>query len=330
MQSQLFSKILKLSAICIIFSALQAHAAETAVRPKVIVRPHTTVSTTPVKLGNIAHISSHKKGAEKMVEALSGIIIGDAPEPKTSKTLLGTDVLEKITNAGFSVEAIGYSIPRTVVLERHGRLLTQGEVLSILKNSLSKNKQDRNLRVRGIRFPHDHIIPVGETKIRVDRLGKPTSGKLPLRISVTVNTEESARFLAHAIVDYWHDIPVISRTLERGMLISPEDVQMIRLNMTKQPVDVVSNLDLVVGKRAKTRLVAGNTVRTSQIDIPPTVERGALVTIIHKSRGIQATASGKTLSAGLTGELIMVQNTSSKRLVRARIINDQEVEVSAK
>ena len=174
------------------------------------------------------------------------------------------------------------------------------------------------------RFPN----PAGAARYSIERLGEPSAGKLPLRVTVFVDDLPASRFVATAVVDDWREVPVLNRTLERGMLISPEDVEVVRLNLFKQPADVSSDIDEVVGKRVKTRINAGETVRRSVVDIPPLIPQGKKILMLFRGAGVTASATGMALDAGLKGNMIRVRNESSKRVVRAKVLTEEEVEVA--
>lgn len=312
----------------VLLSAVPAAAenSEQSRRPAVYVQPDVSVSGARVKLGDISIIKQTDDSQQALVDQLKQVVLSESPAPKASLTLLGTQILRSIENAGFSKDDIGYSIPRAVTVTRQGRVVTKAEVLSRLKQQLRERKQDE-IRVEDLRWPHDYIVPTGDLTINIDQLGKPSAGRLPIRVALTVGSDVAARFLTHAMVDHWGDLPVVGRDLDRGMLIAPEDIQIVRVNLNKQPLGVVSEYEELIGRRVTSRIQAGEPVRANQVDIPPTIERGALVTMIYRGSGIEATATGRALADGLKGETILVQNDKSKRVIRARIISPQEVEV---
>ncbi|MCB0358670.1 MAG: flagellar basal body P-ring formation protein FlgA [Bdellovibrionales bacterium] len=303
-----------------------SHAASPAHRPRLTVFSKGTVEGSEIRLGDIATIAIHDETQRDLATALAAVSLGDAPAPKGSTTLLGTVILQRIEGAGFDVGGIGYSIPRTVIVERSGRLLQREEVIEALKSKLN-GKEAEAVKIRDVHWTQDYILPTGQTELIVQPLGKPSGGKLPLRVSVRVDGHSAARFLAHAMVDYWKEVPVLSRTVDRGMLISPDDIQLVRVNLNNQPSDIVNAVEDAVGKQTKTRIAAGETIRRSHIDIPPTVERGAHVTIRFVRRGLHATASGVAVEDGQADQIISVQNAQSKRIVQARVISPELVEV---
>ena len=314
-----------LLALCATASVCVAES--TDVRPRLIVAPFATVKGGEIHVGDIAKIVSPSPAFEKLVSDLKAVSLGDSPPPRGKRGIPGAKVLSTIEAAGIPSDALGYSIPQMVTVEREGRVLATDEVLDEVRGLLSK-EANFDLQVREISWEHAQILPSGAARFAVERLGEPSAGKLPIRVTVFVDDVPASRFVATAVVDDWREVPVLNRTLERGMLIAPEDVEVVRLNLFKQPADVSSDVEEVVGKRVKSRINAGETVRKSGVDIPPLIPQGKRVTMLYRGGGISATASGVAVDAGLKGGTIRVRNESSKRVVRAKILTEEEVEVA--
>lgn len=296
-------------------------------RPTVIVRPQAVVRGPVITLGEIAEVSAESPEHSDLVAALKGARLADAPAPMTTTTLLAANILQSIEGLGVSPDTIGYSVPNTVTVERAGRIVSQEEVLNAVRKEVTSDLT-LDLQVREVVWPNSQVIPEGPSLVRVERLGQPQGGKIPLRVEVLVGQLPAARFLATAMVDDWREIPVLRRSLERGMLISPGDVQLVRLNLHKQPEDVAENLDLVLGRRVLHRLQAGESIRKRQIEIPPMIKKGKRVSMAISRGPLQASATGVAINDGAAGDLITVKNDASGKLVRGKVVSPETVEVT--
>jgi len=297
-------------------------------RPTVVVFSKATVSGETITLGDIARINAKSEAGEKIVTSLEAIELGTAPEPSEEKQLMGVEILSGIEASGVSLESIGYFIPQAVVIERKGRTLTEEEVIAVLKNTLlTKDDINTRMQVKGVHWTGTKIIPTGSNNVSIESLGIPQNGKLPIRISVFNGDDIAARFLATAQVERWRQVPVLTRNIERGMLIEPQDVKLLEVNLSRESNDIVEAAQELIGRRARSRLRAGSYVRKSSVDIPPLVSRGSEVTIKISIPGLQATATGKAMEDGLKGDEIQVQNASARKVLRARIIGARLVEV---
>lgn len=308
---------------------LDAAAAEsiTDSRPRIVVSPIAKVRGEEIRLGDLAAISIQHKEFERLLADLKALKIADAPPPKTKTSIPGASILSAIESLGITRDAIGYSIPVVVEVEREGRLVTNGEVLNEVRAQLSRDA-NLNVQVREVNWDSAQIVPVGLTSYQIERIGMPSAGKVPLRIMTSVDSIPAARFLATAIVDDWREVPVLNRTLDRGMLISPSDIEVVRLNLFSQPGDVADNVKDVLGRAVKSRINAGETIRRSLIDIPPLIPQGKKIIMLYQQGPLKATATGTAMDDGLRGETIRVKNDASHRIVKAKVISAEEVEIS--
>lgn len=317
---------LLLAASITLVAFAQAHAQDMASKLSVVVSPVSQIKDAEITLGVISRISNSYSEYEKLAEHLSAISLGEAPAPRTKKTIPGVKILEAIEKAGIPLDSIGYSIPQVVLIERLGHVIEADEVLNSVRESLVKDNT-LDVQVREVSWNTDQVIPEGERRFEVEKIGGPQAGKIPLRLTAFVNEIPAARFLATAVVDDWREVPVMNKTLERGMLISPEDVEMVRLNLFKQPPDVADSLGGVIGRRTKQSLQAGETIKKSSIDIPPVIPKGKKIKMVFNNGALKATAVGVAVEDGFERSSIAVRNESSKKVVRARVVNANEVEV---
>ena len=321
--------ILFFCAACFALGAfVEVHADSTTSRPTIMVLPEASIVDTKITLGQISRINNPYPEFEQLVNLLRSISLGEAPPPTMKTSISGQKILQAIRDAGVAEDSFGYSIPKMVTIERKGHLVSTDEILPLVRSTMAGDPT-LDLQVREVSWANAQVLPVGETEFKIERLGQPEGGKLPLRINAFVNNIPAARFLATALVDDWREVPVLNKSVDRGMLISPEDVEVVRLNLFKQPADVVDHVESVIGRRAKQRLGAGEAIRKSVIDIPPTIPKGKTLTIVYRSGGISATATGTALEDGFDEGLMKVRNDNSRRILKAKVIDSERVEVSA-
>lgn len=295
-------------------------------RPRVIVKPFATVKGEEIRLGDIAVITAKDEAYKKLVKDLSELRIDEAPPPRTKIGIPGAKVLSAIESLGVQLDTIGYSVPQIVQVERAGRVLGNDEIMVEARSFLSRDPK-LDVQVRELTTESAQILPDGRATFEFERLGEPSGGKIPLRVLVRVDERPAARFMATAVVDDWREVPVLNKPLERGMLIGPTDIELVRLNMFKQPSDVADSLDDVIGRAVKNRIAAGETLRKSLIDIPPLVTQGKRISLLYRAGALSATATGIALEDGLRGDTIRVRNESSKKIVKAKIQTADQVEV---
>ena len=296
-------------------------------RPRLAIAPIVTVKGERITVGEISRIESRDPAFGELVRQLTSIDLGESPAPQIRITLPGIKILEAIEKAGIPRDALAYSIPQSVTVERTGRQLTNEEVINAVKSSLVRD-DELDLQVREVTWNNAYLVPIGATEIQIERLGGPSTGRLPIRVSVDVDGVLATRFLATAKVDDWRAVPVLNRTVERGETIESDDVSYVRMNMSDQPADLADDNETVVGKRTKQKINAGTAVRRSYVDLPPAVVKGEKVTMIFENGGLRVTAVGLALEDGANGSDLNIRNETSGKTVRARVIGQSTVKVN--
>ncbi|MBP9838679.1 MAG: flagellar basal body P-ring formation protein FlgA [Proteobacteria bacterium] len=318
------TKLVQLTFLILAFS-VAAYAED--MRPSVIVNPQNRVLRRDVRLADIATIKAKKPDYDKLIADLGNIKITELTRPLAKAVVFGEDIVAAIKNIGVPLESIGYSVPQTIEIERAGRKLSFDEVATRARQALSSNNSQQDIQIREINWEGEQIIPEGSLKIDFEKLGEVNSGKLPLRVNVSVNNIDEAKFLATALVDSWKEVPVLNKTLERGMLISKQDVELVKVNLGSSSGRIAESVEDVVGRSVKSRINPGEVLNKNMIDIPPLVSSGKKVIISYRSGPLRATASGISLEAGIKDEIIKIKNDNSKKVIKARIISESEVEV---
>ncbi|HMO19208.1 MAG TPA: flagellar basal body P-ring formation chaperone FlgA [Oligoflexia bacterium] len=296
------------------------------VRPGLRIPEKVQIESDEILLGSLGKIYGEEEEFGELIEKLKNISLGQAPRPLSSKIISGESILDAIQGQGLPLDAFGYSIPREVEIFREGRVLTREEVLAAAKLQLHTDP-DLNIQVKGIEWDTDLVLPVGVPSIKVESLGASDKGKMPLRVEVVQADQVMGRFLATALVDDWRTIPVVRGRLDKGSIIRSDDIRLLRSNLANLPDDVALNIDEISGRRVTRAISPGSTVRLSDVDIPPVIERGKIVKMIYTSGGLTAVATGVAAEPGFTNSVIQLRNERSNKIVRGKVVNSEEVQV---
>ncbi len=123
-------------------------------------------------------------------------------------------------------------------------------------------------------------------------------------------------------------VVVLTRPLPRHAIITLEDVALERRPLTRLPKDVILHQKEIIGLRTRTSLRAGSVLRSSVLEIPPVIHRGALVRIVAQGKNFLVTAVGEARQDGRPGQIIRVRNLASKREVFAQVVDKKTVKVT--
>jgi flagella basal body P-ring formation protein FlgA len=119
-------------------------------------------------------------------------------------------------------------------------------------------------------------------------------------------------------------VPV--RNIARHEVISLEDLKIEERTGRTVPSNLAAIEDLV-GKRATRLLAAGTALTTSAAEPVPLVEVGDLVTMVVTSGPVTVTATGKVLQKGALGDIVAVENVSTRAKVYGVVLNSDLVKI---
>ena len=176
-------------------------------------------------------------------------------------------------------------------------------------------------------------LPLGNqearpTRIVIDGLRHdPASGHFSAVMIGTVGSEPRFELPLEGRVQPLISVPVLTRTLQRGDLISVADLDW----QTVRP-DVLSKVSLtdeqqLIGAEARRRLSPGRILTSRDVGAPLLVLRGKPVRVIYADRGLKLTALGTARDDGALGESIRVINPDSRLEIQGVATGHQEVTV---
>jgi len=119
----------------------------------------------------------------------------------------------------------------------------------------------------------------------------------------------------------------VRRPLSRGSVLRAEDLKLAEMDSKLLQQGYFEDPAQLVGQTLKNSLIPGSVVSQSDILVTNLINRGESVAINVIVDGIQVSTKGIALSDGHLGENIPVKNTSSNKVLDAKVTNKQQVEV---
>ncbi len=123
---------------------------------------------------------------------------------------------------------------------------------------------------------------------------------------------------------------VAARSLSRGVVLRPADLELRHADSTQEPSDALYNLEQAVGKETRRAIPAGKVLAADSIQAPVYVRRGEIVTVHAYAGGIRIRTQARARDAGSDGELVGVESLDTRELFFARVCGIREVEVFAR
>ncbi len=124
-----------------------------------------------------------------------------------------------------------------------------------------------------------------------------------------------------------HDVVVAARDLRRGDIITAEDLKIAKVELRNAKPDG-RGIEELIGLRAKRTILQDTAFTSLNVEPIPVIERGDNVTIVVYTGSLVVTAPGVAKGTGGIGETVSVENSLSKQIVQAEIIDKETVQVN--
>jgi flagella basal body P-ring formation protein FlgA len=178
-------------------------------------------------------------------------------------------------------------------------------------------------------------IPFSAREITVEEASGKIPGRASLRLSVRETPDSRPSLVTlSAEADISALALVAARPLAKGEILSSRDVKVGRVKMASGNSYLPPRPAAADGLELSRHLVAGEAVLAGDVSQPPAVRRGDLVQSVTKSssrNGVwTVSASGKALGGGMPGDVITVEDPSTKAKYQARITGRGTVSVLPK
>ena len=291
------------------------------------VRPLSVVESRNVRLADIATITGDKPD---VVKALQSIVLTPAPVNDRS-LLIGNSLIKKrLLRNGFDLKKIKFIFPEKIAVEKKLTRISEDQVKEAIREYIYKKMPwgKDQAKVTEINHKGDIVLPGGEIKQEIIvKENNRLIGRGPVYVEFKVNGKVLKHKKINAVVEVLTPVVLATVFLKRGRIISRDDVYSEKMWTTKASADIYNSQDDVIGKKVRRNIKAGQTFKTTALEIPEDVLRGDRVTIVAETRTLRIAAPGIAGENGKKGETIRVKNINSKKIIYARVIDNTTVKV---
>lgn len=197
---------------------------------------------------------------------------------------------------------------------------------------LSKQYQRPDVEVEAKLFSVTDAVAYSAHEIEVvEALEGRVPGRASLRLRVRDDvTSEDREVTAVVDASVFGLAPVAKRQLFPGEILDPADVAVRRVKMEAGKSYLPPSPKSVDGLEIKSGLTAGAPILASQTVPTEAVKRGDTVATEVSGTGWKIQGSAKALAGGRLGEVITVQDSSTKKKYPGRIVGRGKVSLSTK
>ena len=214
------------------------------------------------------------------------------------------------------IAVIALSLPQAALAGQSVSSIAAAAALFSEERAVQRGYEDITVNVR----PLDSRINLAAC---ASPLTTSSSGERVLgAVSVAVRCKAPAPWTVHvrATVTTTVELPVLAYAVNRGDVISHNDIEWRTQEVSRDLVGYVIDEKKIVGKEARKHLRAGNPLRSSDLISPQIVDRGQAVDLVARSSGLVVNMQGKALSNGAEGDRLLVQNLSSGKKVEGLVM----------
>lgn len=148
---------------------------------------------------------------------------------------------------------------------------------------------------------------------------------LPKRVSLIAEQghgKKLRRFYVPVLVKWMANVVTLKQDISARTMLDTSMLSQTQTNVAGLRGRTWSNVADVVGLKSLRNLPKGSVVLSTQMQRPPLIQRGDLVTILVKVAGIQVRAAGIALRSGSRGDRMLVKNVRSKQTLQS-IVQDK-------
>ncbi|VBB08916.1 flga cterm: flagella basal body p-ring formation protein flga [Lucifera butyrica] len=293
----------------------------------IVVHEQAVVTGSVITLGDIADVSGSDSAR---VEALREISLGNAPAPGSDVVLTPELLGARLAASGADFSGVSWQTPQTVYVSAASQTISGQDVLNralaTVRGQLGAAKNSKTFDINPAEEVADTVVPAGAALLKANipygiRFNTPTTVNVAILIDGVPYTTISVR----VNVKQFQNVVVAAAPIASRDALTTGSVRYERMDVGRLAAGYITDINKVVGLMARRSITDGMIITESMLDEPVVIKRGSMVNIVARIGGIEVTAVGQAMQDGRQGEVIRVQNMTSRKMIAARVINDSSV-----
>lgn len=323
----MLKKFLSLLLFIAVFSSINLSYASGI---KIVIPEKVFVNSAQLTLGDIADISGDD---DEKISVLKKINLGSAPLPGNSMILTNELLGMRMSGVSLNYSDITWYVPDNITITANSQTITGQELLvtaqKYIKNNIAGDITDYTIDCNSL--PQDIIIRPGDISLKAVlpygvRYNVPTNVVINVMSDDLLVKKVELRFN----VKRYEQVVALAKPLLPNQIINNDDLNIIRMDISKIPQGYIKDRDKIVGKVVLRILPADTVINTGMLYNPIIITKSSTVNIIYQNGSIEVTASGTAIQDGREGETIRVQNEVSKKIVSAVVVDKNTVVIKGR
>ena len=293
----------------------------------ITVASETQVQGAQITLGDVAELQGEPADT---LARMRQVLLGQAPAVGVERQLSQSSIITRLKHQGFAIQSVQLQGASQVRVIRAAQRLDPQPMEAIVRQALSQRlpRTPQRASIGDIRGLSPVFVTPGPVQydVTVPRRNA-LLGPTPFTLTIQVAGKIEKQLHGTAYITMAQEVVSLVRPIGQDEIITADAVSRTQVPVMQPMRQAVTQVEDVIGKRAR-RSLAGNTpLSTQDVAASPAVHKGDLVRIVLESSLIKVSTAGEVLEAGKVGDTIRVKNTSSNREVRAQVIDKQTVRI---
>lgn len=283
----------------------------TALGLEITVKQNSSVKGDTIRLGDVAQFSP---SSDSRVAQLSLVEISASPLPGMDFNISKDLLIYKINPFISGNKDILIKLPENLSVHRDAQIVTSESLREIFMDYVRNNTEwpEDQVRFEDITAPGSVPLPQGDLQWTVQgKTGTALIGNIALIIEFSIDEKIIKKVQVSGKVSVIMETVKAVRKIERGRIISAEDLTTTRESTLYFRRDSFVNREDVAGKRALRTIQAGQSITSNMLENAPVVKKGDKVVIKAESSQFRITAAGEALQDGRSGDQVEVLNLQS-------------------
>ena len=313
--------------ILLVASLVQANETAAPVKAKVALELRSTarVAGDWMLVRDVAGVSAD---APARTEEIGAIRLGRVPMAGVERVWTGQEIVNRLQKLGVAEEIVLTGTVTAVAVSAAVRTIKADELVMFGHKALEKRIKwpAEQVSIQDPATSRSVTVPESGVEMRAEIGARRLAGLVSVAVEVWASGKRITRILFPYRVSVKVQVPHLVHSMKAGQIISAADIEDRERDLAMLPEDAVLFRAEAEGLRVMRTMPEGAFIRRGEVASPIIMKRGAQITLIAKVGTVEAKAMGISKEDGAAGQVIAVINSSSKRVVKARVIDSETVE----
>ncbi|MEJ2200679.1 MAG: flagellar basal body P-ring formation chaperone FlgA, partial [Desulfuromonadaceae bacterium] len=227
-----------------------------------------------------------------------------SPKPGQQQTYSIDTIKKALGRHAVPLDEVSWTGATSITVHRAGLLIDQTTLENILNEYLDSKRDflpQARITFQAQRFPQPFFLPQGKLTPEVIPSDPQILHSRRFSIIFRIDDQVVENLSINGKLEAIAPVLVVATDLERGSLLSSQDLNLAELDIVRLR-NPCFDADEVVGKKLKRSLRQGTPLDRGNVEFPPMVTRGELVTITLRHGPLALNARGEARQSGKEGE----------------------------